>query len=181
MPIGILKYKQDDGTIVELNPAGVVTQTTYNEGQAAQDARLDALEKNSHHYANIKEALENQGYLNVVRTDAPFTFVPASSSGAATVTFEPNARLRVQLPPDTVIDDVETVPADSLTVTPHIGYIDEYDKYTIFQDGAIWPITSVGYLSAVNAVDLTLTPTSEFRIRAKSGTLPLFWNFTAYT
>ena len=41
---GTLKYKQDDGSIVELNPAGVVTQTTYNEGQAAQDAKITALE-----------------------------------------------------------------------------------------------------------------------------------------
>ena len=180
MPTGTLKYKQDDGSIIELIPAGFVSQTTYNEGQAAQNGRLDALE-NAHHYANIKEALENQGYLNVVRTDAPFTFVAASSAGAATVTFKPNARLRIQLPPDTVIDDVETVPADSLAVHPHIGYIDESGKYTIFQDGAIWPITDVSYLSAVNAVDLTLTPTSTFYIRAKSGTLPLFWNFTAYT
>ena len=42
MPIGILKYKQDDGSIVELNPAGFVAQTTYNEGQAAQDAKITA-------------------------------------------------------------------------------------------------------------------------------------------
>uniref|UniRef100_UPI003FF099BB hypothetical protein n=1 Tax=Prevotella sp. TaxID=59823 RepID=UPI003FF099BB len=42
MPIGILKYKQDDGSIVELTPAGFVAQTTYNEGQAAQDAKITA-------------------------------------------------------------------------------------------------------------------------------------------
>ena len=43
MPTGILKYKQDDGSIVELNPAGFVPQTTYNAGQAAQDAKIAAL------------------------------------------------------------------------------------------------------------------------------------------
>ena len=48
MATGILKYKQDDGSIVELIPAGFVTQTTYNAGQAAQDGRLDALESLKH-------------------------------------------------------------------------------------------------------------------------------------
>ena len=48
MPTGILKYKQDDGSIVELTPAGFVPQTTYNSGQAAQDVRLDALESLKH-------------------------------------------------------------------------------------------------------------------------------------
>ena len=43
MATGILKYKQDDGSIVELTPAGFVTQTTYNAGQAAQDAKIAAL------------------------------------------------------------------------------------------------------------------------------------------
>ena len=42
MPTGILKYKQDDGSIVELNPAGFVPQTTYDAGQAAQDAKITA-------------------------------------------------------------------------------------------------------------------------------------------
>lgn len=42
MPTGILKYKQDDGSIVELTPAGFVPQTTYNEGQAAQDTKITA-------------------------------------------------------------------------------------------------------------------------------------------
>ena len=44
MPTGILKYKQDDGSIVELTPAGFVPQTTYDAGQAVQDGRLNKLE-----------------------------------------------------------------------------------------------------------------------------------------
>ena len=55
MPTGILKYKQDDGSIVELTPAGFVTQTTYDAGQAAQDGRLDALENSKPSYATYAD------------------------------------------------------------------------------------------------------------------------------
>lgn len=41
MPIGILKYKQDDGSIVELQPAGYVKTETYTAGQAEQNTRIE--------------------------------------------------------------------------------------------------------------------------------------------
>lgn len=45
MPIGTLKYKQDNGSIVELKPAGYVETTTYTAGQAAQNANITEAHK----------------------------------------------------------------------------------------------------------------------------------------
>lgn len=42
MPIGTLKYKQDDGSIVELLPVGYVKTETYTAGQAMQNTSIAA-------------------------------------------------------------------------------------------------------------------------------------------
>lgn len=162
--------------------SGFVPQTTYDAGQAVQDARLDALE-NAHHYATIEEALKNKGqtgYLDIKQAHAPFTFEPASTSGAATVTFASNVTFRIQLPPDSRIDDITTIPSGDVMVFPIFGYVDETGNYTTTEQGQSWTITAVDYLSALHSVDLTATPSAELSIRAKYGSTPHFWKFNAY-
>ena len=147
--------------------------------KAAQDKRLDALE-NAHHYANIEEAINHKGYLNIVQYTMPFTFTASTVSEAATLTFEPAATVRVQLPPDTVIDDTKTPPAGNLNVSPQIGYIDRAGTYTTFHDGASWPITKATYITSVKAVDLLVTPSDPIRFNSQPGSTPLWWKLIVY-
>ena len=147
--------------------------------KAAQDKRLDALE-NAHHYANIEEAINHKGYLNIVQCTMPFTFTASTVSEAATLTFEHTATVRVQLPPDTVIDDTKTPPAGNLHVSPQIGYIDRAGTYTTFHDGASWPITKAAYITSVKAVDLLVTPSDPIRFNSQPGSTPLWWKLIGY-
>lgn len=180
MPTGILKYKQDDGSIVELIPAGFVTNETYTAGQAAQDTRLDALE-GAHHYANIEEAIKGKGYLNIVESNAQFAFKPATSSARATVELASSIDLRIQLPADAVIDDITTAPTSKITVSPNFGYINKYGKYTSFPDGLLCSVMSARYYPAIHNIQIALSPPSQpVYLDALPDTTLLFWNFSAY-
>jgi chromosome segregation ATPase len=162
--------------------SGFVTQTTYDAGQAVQDGRLDALE-NAHHYTTIADALLKQaGYLDVIDSQATFTWSPASPTVSATATLsETGISLIVQLPPDTVIDDAKTLPAGTVTVYPIFGFIHESDAYKTSQNVSSLPCTvkTAIYASSLHALTLTLTPSWNTinLIQAKHDTTPLFWNF----
>ena len=254
MPIGTLKYKQDDGSIVELYPAGYVKTETYTAGQAEQnnsiaaaqtaadkantnignwetdhpgqtisecatsienevaavdakadaadtkatnnaniigdwtaavniatkddqqDRRLTALET-AHHYATIEEAIKNKGYLDVKDVSAPFTFQQQTASTTATAKYGSYAQFRIQLPPDTVIDDVSTQPTGKVNVTPAFGYISSENKYTVSATSYSWPILNASYLPVLHTVLLVLEPKDAILINAKDGATPLFWTY----
>ena len=179
MPTGILKYKQDDGSIVELTPAGFVTQTTYNAGQAAQDGRLDALE-NAHHYANLEEALKDKGkgkYLDIVTVNAPFTFQPATA-GSGYAEYEETASMRVQLPADSVIDDTTTFPTGNVTVTPQFHYLKD-GKYVRTFTGYNWAIKMASYIPGIHVVELVLTPKEAVMPGMAADDKPVFWDYVA--
>ena len=161
--------------------SGFVTQTTYDAGRAAQDERLDALE-NAHHYANFAEALTTHGYLDIKDTYLKFTFEPGTVSALARVTFVDDILLRVQLPPDTVIDDTKTVPTGTLQVSPGFSFIDAADRYTHVATTAALPVKRAVYFPAIQTLSLNLSsaPFNPYTFPAKNGTSPLFWNFTAY-
>jgi chromosome segregation ATPase len=160
--------------------SGFVTTETYDAGQAAQDERLDALES-AHHYANIEEAIKGKGYLNIVESHAQFAFKPATSSAKASVTLASSVDLRIQLTPDTVIDDTTTTPTGTITVSPNFGYINKSGNYTSFPDGLLFSIMSARYYPAIHNIQMTLTQTSQpVYIDAKPDTNLLFWNFSAY-
>ena len=157
-----------------------VTTETYTAGQAAQNERLDALE-NAHHYATIEEALKKQGgYLNIISYTAPFTFEPATPSAEARVTFTSNISLRVQLPPDTVIDDTKTVPTGNINVAPIFGFVNTSDMYVTDVTYFTSPITSVSYLPALHAVLVRVTRDTPCAFPAKIGSDLHFWNFAAF-
>lgn len=183
MPTGILKYKQDDGSIAELVPAGFVTQTTYDAGQAAQDGRLDALE-NTHHYANLEEALKDKGrggYLDIQQENANFIFNPSTVSKDATVTYKNNVTLRIQLPRDSVIDDTTTVPTGEVMVCPHFSYRRNPDNSYMTTDTYYgWNIVACRYVPTVHCVDLVLAPVDTDIPFIPVGDTPLSWKFTAY-
>ena len=160
--------------------SGFVPKTTYNAGQATQDERLDALE-NAHHYANIEEAIKGKGYLNIVESHAQFAFKPATSSARASVTLASSVDLRVQLPPDAVIDDTTTTPTSTITVSPNFGYINKSGNYTSFPDGLLFSVMSARYYPAIHNIQMTLTQSSQpIYIDALPDSTLLFWNFSAY-
>lgn len=176
-----LKTEKADKTAIP-DVSGFVTQTTYDAGQAVQDGRLDALE-NAHHYTTIADALIKQaGYLDVVDSQATFTWAPSSSSESATATLnESGITLIVQLPPDTVIDDAKTLPTGNVTVYPIFGFIHESGSYKTSQDVSSLPCTvkTAFYASGLKALTLTLTPSwNNIRlIQVKHNTTPMFWRF----
>ena len=173
-----LENKADKSEIPDVS--GFVPQTTYNAGQAAQNERLDALE-NAHHYATIEEALKKQGgHLNIISYTAPFTFEPATPSAEARVTFTSHISLRVQLPPDTVIDDTETVPTGNIDVAPIFGFVNTSDMYVTDVTYFTSPITSVSYIPALHAVLVRVTRDTPCAFPAKIGSDLHFWNFAAF-
>lgn len=176
-----LETEKADKTAIP-DVSGFVTQLTYEAGQLAQNTRLEALE-NAHHYTTIADALFKQGgYLDVIDSQATFTWTPASTSESATATLnEQGINMVVQLPPDTVIDDTNTLPTGTITVNPIFGFIHESGAYKTSQDVSSLPCTvkTAFYASGMHAITLTLTPSwNKIRlIQAKHNTTPLFWSF----
>lgn len=162
--------------------SGFVTQTTYDAGQATQDGRLDALE-NSHHYANLEEALKDKGrggYLDIVEENANFIFNPSTVSKDATVTYKNNVTFRIQLPHDSVIEDTTTVPTGSLSVCPHFSYRRNPDNsYMTTNTYYGWDIVSSRYLPSIKCIDVILAPNDSDLPFIPVGDTPLFWNFVA--
>lgn len=159
--------------------SGFVTQTTYDAGQATQDGRLDALES-AHHYANIEEAIKGQGYLNIVQSHAQYVYTPATSSSLAVVKFASSLDLRVQLPPDAVVDDTTTAPTGKLSVCPNFGYINTSGNYTTAPEYLLCSIMSARYYSVPHTIQLTITqPPERITFNARQDSPLLFWNYTA--
>nr|DAQ25453.1 MAG TPA: chromosome segregation ATPase [Caudoviricetes sp.] len=158
--------------------SGFVTQTTYDAGQATQDGRLDALES-AHHYANIEEAIKGKGYLNVVQSHAQYVYTPSTSSSLAAVTFASSLDLRVQLPPDAVVDDTKTVPTGKISVCPNFGFINSSGNYTTAPEYLSCSIMSARYYSATHTIQLTITQPERITFNARQDSPLLFWNYTA--
>lgn len=170
----------------DANAANIGDWNTQHPGKTIaakdtdQDGRLDALES-AHHYANIEQALKQKGYLDVKESTAPFTFEPGTASAAARATFSTDVELRVQLPYDTVIDDFNTVPPGNVTVCPGFAFLGEDDRYKRASTTVAWPIKHAKYYPGIQTIALTLTPVKQpYTFFAKTGTSPLFWEFTAY-
>lgn len=187
MPIGTLKYKQDDGSIVELKPAGYVDTDTYATEQAMQNtsiaaaqAAVDKLES-AHSFASIEEAIKSEGYLNIVEAIAPFNFTAATASSSGTVEFTSNITLRVRLHPGTVIKDTTTIPTKAIHVIPAFAYRTSATNYDTYSTGHTWKIENVTYISRLSTIILTIRPDATLSLTdIMAGETPLFWYFVAF-
>lgn len=144
----------------------------------AQNGRLETLE-NAHHYADIAEAITKNGYLNIYRASASFTFVPAPPAINAEATFTSDILLQIQLPPDTVIDDTETVPSYELSVTMDIFYVDKTSTYATSAGLKAYPFKAVKYYPIQHTLNITLTPDEPINFSTSLDSTPLCWRFSA--
>ena len=144
----------------------------------AQNGRLETLE-NAHHYANIAEAIIKNGYLNIYRSIASFTFVPAPPAITAEATFTSDILLQIQLPPDTVIDDTETVPSYKLSVAMDLFYINKTNTYATAAGVNTYPFKAVKYYPEQHTLNITLTPDAPMPFGSEVDNTPLCWRFSA--
>ena len=152
--------------------------STITDEVTAHNGRLKTLE-NAHHYANIAEAILKNGYLNIHTAFASFTFVPSPPASDAQATFTTDIRLKIQLPPDTVIDDTETVPTFKLSVFMDLFYVNKSGTYTVTESVATYPFKAVNYYPEQHTLNITLTPNEPMHFGNSIDNTPLSWRFSA--
>jgi hypothetical protein len=152
--------------------------STITDEVTAHNGRLEALE-NAHHYANIEEAILNTGYLNITRSFVMFTFLPSPPAVAAKVTFTSDIELKIMMPTDTVIDDIETVPSYELNVFMELFYVNKSGTYASVVGGKNYPFKSAKYFPEQHTLNITLTPNSPMEFGTNIDNNPYCWSFSA--